>query len=78
MDQKLKDFIYHWAIQHNYFDGNFTLKNHALYDVGYDLKSTVEDSRFNDSPGEHFDIWYDLFLEDEIIPILISYGALEE
>ncbi|MDY4592423.1 MAG: hypothetical protein SO434_03365 [Eubacteriales bacterium] len=60
-NQKLKEFIHQWATKYHYFDEEGTLKDCALYDVGYDLKPAIEDSPFNDAPEGGYDFWYDLF-----------------
>ena len=74
----LEEFILKWARKHRYLDRNNTLKGRQLYDVGYDLKSDIERSQFNDAPRDCFDYWYDLFLDDCIVPILLAHGAETE
>lgn len=80
----LKDFVRR-CLPREYFDKNGTLTKHVASDVGYDIKQDIEKSRFNpmSAYGDYdynmaFDEWYDLFLWDEIVPILIELGAISE
>ncbi len=74
----LENFINEWAKQNHYFNEQGNLSEHVVYDVGYDLKPDIEQSEFNQSSQGDFDGWYDLFLEDVIIPILTKLGAVNE
>lgn len=80
----LKDFVTQ-CLPSDFFDENGTLSKHVASDIGYDIKSDIEASRFNplSAYGNYdyevaFDEWYDLFVWDEIIPILVELGAIDE
>jgi len=45
----------------------------AAYEIATELKSWFEESRYaKDFKGKAFDEWYDLFMENEVIPILMG------
>lgn len=74
-NKKLEEFIFNWAKQYKYLDEQGTLNGKDSYDVGYDIKADIENSHFYQAPKDMYDIWYDLFLEEDILPILITLGA---
>lgn len=77
-NDRLREFVHTWVKEYNYLNARGTLSDRDAYDVGYDLKPDIEESMFNRAEKDDFDDWYDLFLEDEIIPILVELGAIYE
>lgn len=77
-NDELRAFVHSWAQEHGYFNNEGTLSDCTLYDVGYDLKPDIEASKFNEATKDAFDEWYDIFLEDELVPILLELGAVSE
>lgn len=74
----LREFVRNWVKTYNYLNADGTLSDYVASDVGYDLKPDIEESRFNQAAKDDFDDWYDIFLDDEIIPILVELGAISE
>ncbi len=73
----LENYILQWVADSNYGE----ISKHDAYDLGYDMKSDIEDSEFNpvqkinEEWEQEYDEWFDLFLEEEIMPILVAHGA---
>ena len=71
----LEEYILQWAKRHHRLDRNGTLEGKNCYDVGYDMKPDIEVSIFNEAPRDCFDYWFEFFLDDCIVPILLNLGA---
>lgn len=80
----IKQFVEEWATKYGYLDDNGTLSEHVDYDVGYDMKSDILNEMNKSSIAKAArndwcpDAWYDLFLEDTLLPILRNMGAINE
>lgn len=74
--EKLKEQVIEWLRTYNYFNDEGTLADQVDYDVAYDMKSSFEEN--TDIPLDEFDDWYDLFIEDTLLPILRELGAINE
>lgn len=74
--EKLKEQVIEWLRTYNYFNDEGTLADQVDYDVAYDMKSSFEEN--TNIPLDEFDDWYDLFIEDTLLPILRELGAINE
>lgn len=74
--EKLKEQVIEWLRTNNYFNDEGTLADQVDYDVAYDMKSSFEEN--TNIPLDEFDDWYDLFIEDTLLPILRELGAINE
>ena len=74
--EKLKEQVIEWLRAYNYFNDEGTLADQVDYDVAYDMKSSFEEN--TNIPLDEFDDWYDLFIEDTLLPILRELGAINE
>ena len=74
--EKLKEQVIEWLRTYNYFNDEGTLADQVDYDVAYDMKSSFEEN--TNIPLNEFDDWYDLFIEDTLLPILRELGAINE
>lgn len=74
--EKLKEQVIEWLRTYNYFNDEGTLADQVDYDVAYDMKSSFEEN--TNIPLDEFDDWYDLFVEDTLLPILREFGAINE
>ena len=74
--EKLKEQVIEWLRTYNYFNDEGTLVDQVDYDVAYDMKSSFEEN--TNIPLDEFDDWYDLFIEDTLLPILRELGAINE
>lgn len=74
--EKLKEQVIEWLRTYNYFNDEGTLVDQVDYDVAYDMKSSFEEN--TNIPLDEFDDWYDLFVEDTLLPILRELGAINE
>lgn len=74
--EKLKEQVIEWLRTYNYFNGEGTLADQVDYNVAYDMKSSFEEN--TNIPLDEFDDWYDLFIEDTLLPILRELGAINE
>ncbi len=83
-NNELKEYIKNWCTENNYFNANGDLSDHVAYDVANDMKADIEESSFNtlkeleEDYHQAFDHWYDLFVEDDMLPYLYEFGAISE
>ena len=69
---RLNDFLDKELSEFKYLNGRTTgFTQDEIFDISNDLKPSFEDSEFAaNMSGEEFDDWYDVFREEELIPLL--------